>query len=174
MKRVERNIYNNLRKNVTENTINVEIPVDYTHEGRQAIHELLTIEKGLYVTGINWNSIEGCYCIHYDRAYTETAENVKREQESADIDSITADMVYSDWTWNGYHKPTEAPQTAEETKAEEPTAENTNAAEKPHRSRYSTRQTAPLTWAIWDNVKNVPAIETTAAGIHAYMDIFGI
>ena len=42
------------------------------------------------------------------------------------------------------------------------------------KSRYSARQTAPLTFAIWDNVKNVAAIETTANGITAYMEIFGI
>lgn len=258
MKRDERTLYNRLKKEVTPDTINVEIPVNYTHEGRQAIHELLTIEKKLYVTAIYWNDIMECYCIHYERAYTETAENIKREQEAADIDDITADMEYSDWTWTGYHKPTQdataAPQTAAtaaptdsttpaENAAEnatqaaqteldsirairdnittDPTPENiqtaidairehapdinpdelhspreiratltdiingmywdmgpditnTETQEKPTKSRYSARQTAPLTFAIWDNVKNAPAIETTAAGIEAYKPIFGL
>ena len=119
MKRIERNTYNSLRKSITADTINVEIPVEYTHEGRQGIHEMLTTEKGLYVTGINWNSIQGCYCIHYERAYGETAEGIRSRQEAADIDSITEGMVWSDYTWNGYKKPcTETETTEEETETE--------------------------------------------------------
>ena len=37
MKREERTLLNQLRKSVTPDTINVEIPVNYSHEGRQAI-----------------------------------------------------------------------------------------------------------------------------------------
>ena len=122
MKRFERNTYNALRKSVTAETINVEIPVDYTHEGRQGIHEMLTIEKGLYVTGINWNSIQECYCIHYERAYGETAEGIKAAQETADIDTITEGMKWSDYTWNGYKKPsTESTETTTEEEEEEQT-----------------------------------------------------
>lgn len=54
------------------------------------------------------------------------------------------------------------------------TRNQTNHAENAHKSRYSARQTAPLTFAIWDNVKNAPIIETTSIGITAYMEIFGI
>ena len=127
MKRNERTIYNRLKKEVTQDTINVEIPVDYTHEGRQAIHELLTIGKGLYATGIYWNDIMECYCIHYERAYTETAKGIKAAQEATDIDAITADMEYRDWTWTGYKKPAQQPAEAPQTAApaqqdEQPTA----------------------------------------------------
>ena len=68
----------------------------------------------------------------------------------------------------------EAPQTADEIQTTDNTASVMKAAEKARQSRYSARQTAPLTFAIWDNVKNAPAIETTATGITAYMEIFGI
>ena len=66
----------------------------------------------------------------------------------------------------------EAPQTADEIQTTDNTASVMKAAEKARQSRYSARQTAPLTFAIWDNVKNAPAIETTATGITAYMEIF--
>lgn len=111
MKRIERNTYNSIKRNTTADTINVEIPVEYSHEARQAIHEYLTI-NGMRVTGINWNSIQECYCIHWEPARTETAEAIRRQQENADIDDVTKGMEYSDWTWNGYRKPQEAPTTA--------------------------------------------------------------
>ena len=44
MKRIERNTLNSLRKSISADTINVEIPTSYSHEGRQAIHEMLTTE----------------------------------------------------------------------------------------------------------------------------------
>ena len=68
----------------------------------------------------------------------------------------------------------EAPQTAENDSTTDNTTPVMKAAEKAHQSRYSARQTAPLTFAIWDNVKNAPIIETTSNGIMAYMEIFGI
>ena len=68
----------------------------------------------------------------------------------------------------------EAPQTADEIQTTDNTTPVMKAAEKAHQSRYSARQTAPLTFAIWDNVKNTPVIETTSNGITAYMEIFGI
>ena len=111
MKRIERNTYNSIKRNTTADTINVEIPVEYSHEARQAIHEYLTI-NGMRVTGINWNSIQECYCIHWEPARTETAEAIRRQQENADIDDVIKGMEYSDLTWNGYRKPAEAPTTA--------------------------------------------------------------
>ena len=108
MKREERTLLNQLRKSVTTSTINVEIPVSYTHEGRQAIHELLTIEKGLYAPCIYWNDILGEYCVHYERTMGDpTATATKREQETRDIDEVTAELPRRDYTWTGYHKPTE-------------------------------------------------------------------
>ena len=71
-------------------------------------------------------------------------------------------------------QPVEAPQTADNDSTTDNTPAIMKAVENAHRSRYSARQTAPLTFAIWDNVKNAPAIETTSTGIMAYMEIFGI
>ena len=68
----------------------------------------------------------------------------------------------------------EAPHTADNDSTTDNTASVMKAAENARRSRYSARQTAPLTFAIWDNVKNAPVIETTSTGITAYMEIFGI
>ena len=108
MKREERTLLNQLRKSVTPDTINVEIPVSYTHEGRQAIHELLTIEKGLYAPCIYWNDILGEYCVHYERTMGDpTATATKRDQETLDIDEVTAELPRRDRTWTGYPKPTE-------------------------------------------------------------------
>lgn len=108
MKREERTLLNQLRKNVTPDTINVEIPVSYTHEGRQAIHELLTIEKGLYAPCIYWNDILGEYCVHYEHTMGDpTATATKRDQETLDIDEVTAELPRRDRTWTGYPKPTE-------------------------------------------------------------------
>lgn len=71
-------------------------------------------------------------------------------------------------------EPAEAPQTADNDSTTDNTPAIMETVENAHKSRYSARQTAPLTFAIWDNVKNTPAIETTSNGIMAYMEIFGI
>ena len=126
MKRIERNTYNSIKRNTTADTINVEIPVEYSHEARQAIHEYLTI-NGMRVTGINWNSIQECYCIHWEPARTETAEAIRSQQENADIDDVTKGMEYSDWTWNGYRKPAEAPTTAPAAEADQQPTDTENA-----------------------------------------------
>ena len=166
MKRNERTLYNRLKKEVTPDTINVEIPVDYTHEGRQAIHELLTIGKGLYVTGIYWNDIMECYCIHYERAYTETAKGIKAAQEAADIDAITADMEYSDWTWTGYKKPAqqpaEAPQTADAAQQDEQTNATAEAAQDATQAATDAAEMDNLK-AIRDNITTDPTPENIRA-----------
>ena len=127
MKRIERNTYNALRKSVTAETINVEIPVDYTHEGRQGIHEMLTIEKHMRASMICWNSIINGYVIHYVPTVDEYTEAQRREQESQDIDEIMDTLPKSDRTWNGYEKPAETTETEETAaNAEEQTAETTN------------------------------------------------
>lgn len=134
MKRNERSLFNTLRKTVTPETINVEIPEGFTLEARQAMHELLTIEKGLYAVAIYWNDIENAYCVHYERPYTETAEAVKAAQEVQTIEAVTADLPRRDMTWTGYPKTaevTEEPEaeTTEDTTEEEQEAETMNANE---------------------------------------------
>lgn len=124
MKRNERTIFNSLRKTVTGETINVEIPEDFSQEARQAIHELLTIEKGFYACAIFWNSIQEAYCIHYERAYTESAQSIKAEQEAQNIDNIMRDLPRRDYTWNGYQKNSENSET-ENTETETQNTENT-------------------------------------------------
>ena len=117
MKRIERNTYNSLRKSITADTINVEIPVEYTHEGRQGIHEMLTIEKHMRASMICWNSIINGYVIHYVPTVDEYTEAQRMEQEAQDIDEVMNALPKSDRTWNGYEKPAEE-QTEEEEEEE--------------------------------------------------------
>lgn len=105
MKREERTTYNRLKKTVTADTINVEIPVTWTHEARQSIHELLTVEKGMFARCIYWNDILDEYCVHYTFADYDEAKEIRKEQEVNDIDEITNNLPQSDYTWNGYKKP---------------------------------------------------------------------
>lgn len=108
MKRIERNTYNSLRKSVTASTINVEIPTSYTKEGRQGIHEMLTTEKNMVAVRINWNNILEEYVIHYIPSNgLEEYETKRMQQENADIDEVMNGLSISDYTWNGYKKPTE-------------------------------------------------------------------
>lgn len=102
MKREERTTYNRLKKTVTADTINVEIPVTWTHETRQSIHELLTVEKGMFARCIYWNDILDEYCVHYTFADYDEAKEIRKEQEVNDIDEITNNLPQSDYTWNGY------------------------------------------------------------------------
>lgn len=115
MKRIERNTYNSLRKSITADTINVEIPVEYTYEGRQGIHEMLTIEKHMRASMICWNSIINGYVIHYVPTVDEYTEAQRMEQEAQDIDEIMNTLPKSDRTWNGYEKPAEEQTTETET-----------------------------------------------------------
>lgn len=119
MKRIERNTYNSLRKSITAGTLNVEIPVDYTHEGRQGIHEMLTIEKHMRASMICWNSIINGYAIHYVPTVDEYTEAKRMEQEAQDIDEVMNTLPKSDRTWNGYEKPAEEQTTETETEEEE-------------------------------------------------------
>ena len=102
MKRIERNTLNSLRKDITKDTINVEIPESWSHEGKQAIHEMLTIEKGFRAARINWNSILNEYCIHY---IPDPCSEARMRQELEDIDFVVLYLNRSDYTWNGFHKP---------------------------------------------------------------------
>lgn len=127
MKRIERNTLNHLRKSITDDTICVEIPTSYTKEGRQGIHEMLTIEKHMYASSILWNSIEECYCIHYVPTVDEYSEAQRKEQEAHDIEEIMNSLPKSDMTWNGFQKPSDEAQesTIDTTKEEETTMKNT-------------------------------------------------
>lgn len=95
MKRIERNTYNELRRNVTNDTIYVEIPTAWTHEARQTIHELLTIEKHMHAVRICLNVITCEPVVLYARG-----QNI--EQESMDIDNIAKGLRVSTTCWNGY------------------------------------------------------------------------
>jgi len=114
MKREERNLLNSLKKTVTDDTIVVEIPERFTHEARQAMHDLLTVEKHMTAECIGWNDIRKEYCIRYRPQYGRT-----NEQEGIDADTLLSTLPRSEWTWNGYKKP-EA-ETADETKGDETT-----------------------------------------------------
>lgn len=130
MKRIERNTYNSLRKSITANTINVEIPVEYTHEGRQGIHEMLTIEKHMRASMICWNSIINGYVIHYVPTVDEYTEAQRMEQEAQDIDEVMHTLPKSDRTWSGYEKPTEEQTTENEEEEEEETMTTANELQK--------------------------------------------
>lgn len=95
MKRIERNAYNGLKKNVTNNTICCEIPTNWTHEARQAIHELLTIEKHMHAVRICPNIINHGPVVLYVRGQDAN-------QENADINDVTGFLTVSCTTWNGY------------------------------------------------------------------------
>lgn len=115
MKRIERNTYNSLRKSIAADTICVEIPTEYTHEGRQGIHEMLAIEKHMRASSILWNDIEKCYCIHYVPVVDDYTEEIRKQQEAQDIDQIMETLPKSDMTWYGYEKPTEETEDTTET-----------------------------------------------------------
>ena len=124
MKREERNLLNQLRKTVTNSTIVVEIPERFTHEARQAMHELLTIEKHMIATCIGWNDIREEYCIRYIPQTGRT-----NSQEGVDADSLLK-LPRTDYTWNGYKKPepTTTTETEGETKLMETTTTTTTTA----------------------------------------------
>lgn len=151
MKREERTLLNQLRKSVTTSTINVEIPVSYTHEGRQALHELLSVEKGMCALCIYWNDVLGEYCVHYEPIEMDsTATATKRDQETRDIDEVTAELPRRDYTWNGYPKPTEpTTETASEPNENEkedetPMFPNLTAAVNAHFDENAAKFTANL------------------------------
>lgn len=95
MKRIERNTYNNLRKNVTNDTVYVEIPTTWTYEARQTIHELLTISKHMHAARICPNVLTYEPVILYARGQSV-------EQETADIDTVMKSLRVSALCWNGF------------------------------------------------------------------------
>ena len=101
MKRQERNTLYSLKRDVTDKTINIDIPLSYTREGKQAIHDLLVIEKGFTAKRIEWNNIILEYCIAYSKSYDEQE---RKEQKTEQIENIIKTLRTSDYTWNGYKK----------------------------------------------------------------------
>ena len=122
MKRNERTNYNHIsraiRKNGIESIVNIEVPTTYTHEARQAFHELLT-SYNLRAVCIYWNDIEKTWALHYEPARYPEAHDEKRRQEAEDVDTVTARMIRRNWTWNGYPAP--ADQVEAEPAQEDPT-----------------------------------------------------
>ena len=124
MKREERNTLNALRRDINPGTINVEVPTTYTHEGRQEIHHMLTLEKGFVAVRIYWNDIKKCTAVHYIPAGAVYAD-IRREQETMDIDTITANLPdCSGWTWNGYRAPGNEEEPTEDTTTNDNTKED--------------------------------------------------
>lgn len=101
MRREERTRLNNLRKTVSTDTVYVEVPMHFTVEGKQAIHELLTIEKGLVARRINWNPILKEYAILYSPVSDADKE---LHQETTDIETVMAGLKTTDIWWNGSSK----------------------------------------------------------------------
>lgn len=134
MKRNERKLWYELRKTVTTSTINVDVPMSFSEEGKQGIHELLTIQKNMYAACIEWNNILNEYCIGYYPARTETAAQKRKEQENANIAAILNTLTITDYTWNGYKKEaatateTETKQNAKENETMKNTSTKTAAA----------------------------------------------
>ena len=115
MKREERKTLNALRKDINPGTINVEVPTNYSKEGRQEIHHMLTLEKGFVAVRIYWNDITECTAVHYVPA-ADFQKEIRKAQEVADIDELTATLPDSSgWTWNGYRRPGTEEPTEEET-----------------------------------------------------------
>jgi hypothetical protein len=146
MKRNERTTYNQLKKTVNESTLYVEVPTNWTHEARQATHELLTIEKHFTALRINWNPIENMYCILY---YNSNNEEIRKSQENKDIDDVMLDLSTTDTWWNGYHKH-EKPTSTEETTEEE------------------EKETMKRTEAIKKTIENTKARSAWAKGVRLY------
>lgn len=119
MKRNERNTLYNLRKTVNAETIYVEIPASWTHEARQAIHELLTVQKRMKATCMGPNVITGETCIRYTRdAGPSDAE--RQKQESADVDDVMKALPVTKYTWNGYKVTEESAEAEKKNDAEKP------------------------------------------------------
>jgi len=110
MKREERKIYNSLKKTVTPDTLYVEIPTNWTHEARQAIHELLTVEKGMIATVIGPDCCTFKETIRYTHS-SEATKAIRQTQEVTDIDEVMKELRHTDYTWNGHKINEEEPDT---------------------------------------------------------------
>lgn len=111
MKRNERRTYNMLKKAVTPDTIYVEIPVNYSHEARQAIHELLTVGKNMVAECIGYMLIPDAesgskYGIRYIPCKGISERNEKRmNQESSDVGDVMNSLQKTVYAWNGTKDP---------------------------------------------------------------------
>ncbi|MBQ5684310.1 MAG: hypothetical protein IIV27_01575 [Clostridia bacterium] len=107
MKRNERTTLNQLKKTVNENTIRVEVPADFSIEARQAIHELLTIEKHMIAVGYYWDPITDTERVNYIKAWegSEGAQRERMNQEVTPIEEVEEDLPHHDYAWTGHRKP---------------------------------------------------------------------
>lgn len=103
MKRNERKVYNSLKKSVNQDTIYVEIPTTFTQEARQAMHELLTTEKGMHAVCIGPEVISHELCIRYARSTSAEQQRTRMQQEIRTADDVVAELPTTEYTWNGYH-----------------------------------------------------------------------
>jgi hypothetical protein len=105
MKRNERTIYNRLRKLDTRGLINVEVRHEYSAEAQQAIHEVLTIEKGLYAVRVCPSLLDYEPCTLYIPAGTREQLETRRMQETMSAADVIKALPVSEYTWNGYKRP---------------------------------------------------------------------
>lgn len=115
MKREERRIYNGLRKMETAGLINVEVRHDYTAEARQAMHELLTVEKGLVAVRVCPSLTDYSPCTLYIPATTREQCDARKAQETMTETAVVETLPESVYTWNGRKKPGTDPDTDPDT-----------------------------------------------------------
>lgn len=104
MKREERRIYNKLRKMDTVGLLNVEVRHDYTDEARQAIHEVLTIEKGLFAISVCPSAMDFSTVTLYVPANLPEQIRTREIQENMLEKDVVSALPVSEYTWNGYKK----------------------------------------------------------------------
>jgi len=105
MKREERQQLNGLQgkghaTGISDATLYVEIPMHYSDEGKQAIHEYLSM-RNLKALRINWNPTLNEYTVLY-APMTEAEKRQAHDVES--FASIVNDLRVTDTYWNGYKK----------------------------------------------------------------------
>lgn len=155
MKRNERTVYNRLKKSVSPDTLYVEIPLDWSREARQAIHELLTIKYGMFASCIGPDCVTFVPSIRYTHASEYTADT-RRAQENADIDRIVSVLRRTEYTWNGY-RPSQVPQDpAEQQDTTDTTIDAENAQNGPEKAAGKKEE------------KNMSTLEKIAADMSAY------
>lgn len=103
MKREERTQLNGLRRSVNESTIYCEIPMHYTEEGKQALHEMLTVEKHMIALRVNWNPIREEYTVLYAPARPVNCAE-RHYQEATPAAQVIAGLRVTDTWWNGFRR----------------------------------------------------------------------
>lgn len=103
MKREERNMLNHLKgKNgITDSTIYVEVPMRFTDEGKEAIHEYLTVSRNFAALRVNWNPMMNEYTVLY-APMSEDARKAPHDYTPFAV--VVETLKTSDTYWNGYTK----------------------------------------------------------------------